>query len=62
MDAFNKDIGGDEEDLRSHLLHLNDSHIITDSLDQGRIRGSYPFSDSVDEPELTDLSEIHHIL
>jgi hypothetical protein len=28
-------------------------------LDQRRIRGSYPFSDLIDEPELSNLSEIH---
>src|SRR4030042_2919621 len=55
MDVFNKDIGGDKEGLLSHLDH---SDIITKSLDQGRIRGSDPFSDSVNESELTDLLKI----
>ena len=54
MDALNKDIGGDEQGLRPHL---DDSDIITDSLNQGRIRRGCPFSDSVDESELTNLPE-----
>ena len=55
MDAFNKDVGGNEQGFRPHL---DDRHIITDPLDQCRIRRGYPFSDSIDEPELTNLSQV----
>ena len=58
MDVFDKDIGRDEQGLCPRLPHLNDSDIITDPLDQCRVRRGYPFSDSMDEPKLTDLLKI----
>src|SRR4030042_2356518 len=56
MDAVNNNISSNEQDL---CAHLNNRHIISNPLNQGGIRGIYPFSDSMDESELTDPPKIH---
>jgi hypothetical protein len=54
MSVFGKDIVGNGKGFRPHFNH---SDIIANPLDQSRIGGNHPFSDSIDEPELPDLSE-----
>jgi hypothetical protein len=57
MNVFNKKVCGDQPCL---FTYSDDRHVISDTFQQGRIRGGGPSSDPVDKPKLTDFPEIHH--
>jgi len=54
LGVFDKEIGGDGQGFRPHF---NPSDTLANPLDQSRGKGDHSFSDSMDEPEFSGLSE-----